>query len=259
MILVTSILLTPETAIMLGTFAFASSAFWFLMIYDCLKNEPRGSNWLWILIMLNFPGAVIYFAVRKLPYLNIPVPGFLKRWTMKDALWNAEAAVRNIGKSHQDVVLGNVLLEMGEIDRALASYENALVKEKDYPPALFGCASIEMKQQKFDLAATHLKTLMQKDPEYKRGGASLLYGKALYETAQWSLAKTHLEQDAKYWGHSESWLLLAKIVYQEDGDRDAARSYLETMIARLKASPKFHYRQNSHLMREAEKMLKTQL
>jgi tetratricopeptide (TPR) repeat protein len=250
---------------MLGPLAFATSAFWMLMIYDCIKNEPKGSSWLWLLIVLHFPAAVIYFLLRKLPYLNIPTPSFFKRWTMKDALWNAEAAVQNIGKSHQYVILGNVLLEMGEHNRALAAYLEALVKEPDYAPALFGCGKIEMQQKKFELAVVHLKALMQKDPEYKRGEASFLYGKALYETAQWSTAKTHLEQDAKYWGHSESWLLLAKIALRQEGDslqdssasQEAARSYLNTMITKLKASPKYHYRLNQHLIHEAEKMLKT--
>jgi hypothetical protein len=250
---------------MLGSIAFVTSAFWMFMIYDCIKNEPKGSSWLWLLIVLNFPGAVIYFAIRKLPYLNIPIPSFFKRWTMKDALWNAEAAVQNIGQSHQYVVLGNVLLEMGEIDRALVAYQAALVKEPDYPPALFGCATIEMQQRNFEAALVPLKVLMKKDPEYKRGEASLLYGKALYETAQWSAAKTHLEQDAKYWGHSESWLLLAKIALQQESDslqdssaaRAAARSYLNTMITKLKAAPKYHYCRNQHLIHEAKKMLKT--
>jgi hypothetical protein len=59
--------------------AFASTGFWMLMIFDCVRNEPKGSSWLWLLIMLNFPGAVIYFVSRKLPYLNLPTPSFFKQ------------------------------------------------------------------------------------------------------------------------------------------------------------------------------------
>jgi hypothetical protein len=112
-----------------GTIAFATAGFWMLMIFDCIRNEPKGSSWLWLLIMLNFPGAVIYFVVQKLPHLDLPVPNFLKQWTMKDALWNAEAGVTNIGKSHQYVILGNVLMEMGKLNRALECYQDALHKE----------------------------------------------------------------------------------------------------------------------------------
>ena len=241
---------------LVGTFAFATTGFWMLMIFDCVRNEPKGSSWLWLLIWLNFPGAVIYFAARKLPYLNLPTPSFIKRWTMKDALWNAEAGVHNIGKSHQDVTLGNVHLEMGNLDRALIAYQSALEKESSNSHALWGCATIEIEQQKFDLAAAHLKILLAKEPEYKRGTASLAYGKVLYALDRWAEAKQHLATDVKLWSHPESFILLAKIAIQ-DCEPGVARGYLETMLAKVKASPRYSYRKNQHFVRQAEKMLKT--
>lgn len=241
----------------IGNIAFVTTGFWMLMIFDCVRNEPKGSSWLWLLIMLNFPGAVIYFVARKLPYLNIPIPNFFKRWTMKDALWSAEAGVRNIGKSHQYVTLGNVLTEMGKSDLALECYREALIREQDNSHALWHCAEIEIQQKKFALALEHLHTLLVKEPDYKRGGVSLQYGKTLYALAQWLPAKAHLQKDIKQWGHSESFLLLAKISVDCDLDPTTALDYLETMLARLKASPKYNYRRNQHIIREAEKMRRT--
>jgi tetratricopeptide (TPR) repeat protein len=250
-------MLPEETTIMLtGTIAFATTGFWMLMIFDCVRNEPKGSSWLWLLIMLNIPGAFIYFVARKLPYLDIPVPNFFKRWTMKDALWNAEAGVANIGKSHQYVTLGNVLMEMGNLDRALECYREAIHKEPGNTHALWGCATIEMQRKNFDLARSYLQELLDRDADYKRGEASLLYGKALYELKQWPTAKEHLDLDVKRWSHSESFLLLAKIAMNAYGDSVAAKQYLETMLARLKASPRYNYRKNQHLVRSAQKMLK---
>jgi hypothetical protein len=240
-----------------GSIAFATTGFWMLMIFDCVRSEPKGSSWLWLLIVLNFPGAVIYFVTKKLPYLNLPVPNFFKQWTMKDALWNAEAGVANIGKSHQYVTLGNVLAEMGKLDRAAECYQAAIQKEPTNTNALWGCAMIAMERQNFDLARGYLQDLLKLDRDYKRGEASLLYGKSLYELQQWSAAKTHLDLDVKQWSHAESFLLLAKIAVDQDGDRVAAKSYLETMLARLKASPRFNYRRNQRLIRSAQKMLKT--
>jgi hypothetical protein len=235
--------------------AFASTGFWMLMIFDCVRNEPKGSSWLWLMIMLNFPGAVIYFLARKLPYLNLPTPAVFRRWTMKDALWNAEAGVQNIGKAHQYVILGNVLLEMGDLDRALVSYNEALQRESANSNALWGAATIEMKQQKFDRAREHLKTLLAKEPDYKQGDASLLYGEVLYALADLAVAKEHLDRDAKHWSHPESFLLLAKIAIQS-GERESAQGYLQTMSAKVKSSPPYRYRKNQHLVREAEQMLK---
>jgi tetratricopeptide (TPR) repeat protein len=240
-----------------GTLAFATTGFWMLMIFDCVRNEPKGSSWLWLLIVLNFPGAVVYFVARKLPYLNLPMPNFFKQWTMRDALWNAEAGVTNIGKSHQYVTLGNILFEMGKIDRAAECYQEAVRKEPGNTHALWGCGMIEMERKNFDLARGYLNDLLRQDRDYKRGEASLLYGKALYELKQWSAAKEHLDADVKLWSHSQSFLLLAKIALNCDGDRVAARNYLETMLARVKASPRYNYRRNQRFVRSAEKMLKS--
>jgi hypothetical protein len=249
---------SQETVIMMtGTIAFITTGFWMLMIFDCVRNEPKGSSWLWMIVVLNFPGAFIYFAAKKLPYLDLPIPNFFKRWTMKDALWNAEAGVSNIGKSHQYVTLGNVLAEMGNSDRALAAYLEAVTKEPQNTHALWGCATLEMERKNFDLARGYLADLLDRDVDYKRGEASLLYGKALYELAQWSAAKEHLDLDVKKWSHPESFLLLAKIAIDCDRDSASARTYLETMLARVKASPRYHYRRNQHFIRSAEKMLKT--
>jgi hypothetical protein len=240
-----------------GTIAFATAGFWMLMIFDCVRNEPKGSSWLWLLIVMNFPGAVIYFAVRKLPYLDLPVPNFFKRWTMREALWSAEAGVTNIGKSHQYVILGNVLTEMGNFSRAVECYQEALQKEATNTHALWGCATIEMQRKNFDLARGYLKDLLDRDADYKRGEPSLLYGKALYELKHWSAAKDYLEMDIKRWGHAEAFLLLAKIAVNIDRDPATAKIYLETMLARLKASPRYNYRKNQALIRSAQQMLKT--
>jgi hypothetical protein len=242
---------------LVGSIAFVTTGFWMLMIFDCVRSEPKGSSWLWLVIIMNFPGAIVYFVARKLPSLDLPIPSFFKQWMMKDTLWNAEAGVKNIGKSHQYVTLGNVLAEMGKLDRALECYQEALIKEKNNSHALWGCAAIEIQQKQFHLAMEHLNTLLINEPDYKRGSASLQYGKVLYELAQWSPAKSHLEGDIKHWGHAESFLLLAKISLYYDDDRSAARDYIETMLARLKASPKYNYRKHQHLIREAQKLQKT--
>jgi hypothetical protein len=240
-----------------GILAFATAGFWMLMIFDCARNEPKGSSWLWLLIMLNFPGAVIYFVARKLPYLDLPIPNFMKQWTMKEALWNAEAGVTNIGKSHQYVILGNVLLEMGNLNRALECYQQALQKEPGNTHALWGCATIEIKCKNFAVAQVYLKDLLDRDRDYKRGEASLCYAKTFYELREWATAKEYLAVDIKHWSHSESFLLLAKIAVNIDRDPVAAKNYLDTMLARLKASPRYNYRKNQHLIRSAQQILKT--
>jgi hypothetical protein len=241
---------------MVQVLAFMTTGFWMLMIFDCVRNDPERNTWIWILIFLNFPGAVIYFLVRRLPQMNLPVPNYFKRWANRQQLWSAEAAVRHIGKAHQYVMLGNVLCEIDEFDKASDAYRQALEKEPKHPHALWGIACIEMKQKQFDKAREHLVTLIQLEPDYKCGEASLFYGRVLFEQKDWDAAKDHLEKDIKYWSHPESSVMLATILIQA-GDTQVARDCLETMLAKVKASPTFHYRKNQQWVRKAEKMLRT--
>ncbi len=239
----------------LGMIAFAAAGFWMLMVFDCIRNEPKGSSWIWIVVIFNLPGAIVYFVSQKLPDLYV-LPAFCKRWTLKEALWNAEAGVYNIGKSPEYIKLGNVLLEMGNLDRALESYQEALSREPSNPHALWGCATVEIQQQKFDRAAIQLKKILHQQPKYKHGEASLLYGRVLYELAEWDKAKQQLIMDVRQWSHPESLLLLAKIAIDEL-QGEIARGYLENMLAKLQAAPRDDYRHNRRLARQAQQLLKT--
>lgn len=241
---------------MIQFLAFAATGFWMLMIFDCVRNDPERNTWLYILIFLNVPGAVLYFLVRRLPYLNVPIPSYFQRWSRRQDLWNAEAAVRNIGKAHQYVMLGNVLIEIQQLDRATEAYQQALDKEPKNTHALWGLASIAMKNKQFAIARNNLQTLLQLEPDYKFGEASLLYGQALFALEDWEVAQPHLEKDLKYWAHPEAAIMLAKLQIQR-GETEAARTALENMIFKLKSSPKFHYRQKRHLVGEAGRLLKT--
>jgi hypothetical protein len=234
----------------------AIAGFWMLMLFDCIRHEPKGSIWLWILILLNFPGAVIYVSMRKLPELNWSLPNFLKRWQLKSALRRAEAGVYRVGDAECYITLGNVLLEMGKHDRALESYQAASSREKSNPHALWGCALVAIHQQKFDLAAERLKVLLQQEPNYRSGAASLRYGKVLCELAQWDKAKQQLVRDLDRWGHPESLLLLANIAITER-EPVIAKGHLENMLARLATSPLPNRRQHQQLLNRAQLMLKS--
>jgi tetratricopeptide (TPR) repeat protein len=235
---------------------FAIAGFWLLMLFDCIRHEPKGSIWLWILILLNFPGAVVYVFMRKLPELNWSVPNFFKRWQLRSALSRAEAGIYRVGDAECYVTLGNVLLEMGKYDRALESYQEASSREKSNPHALWGCALVAIHQQQFDRAAEWLKILLQQEPNYKSGAASLRYGKVLCELAQWDKARQQLVRDLDRWGHPESSLLLAKIAIN-DREPVIAKGYLENMLARLATSPLPNRRQHQQIVTRAQLLLKS--
>lgn len=241
---------------LLGPFGIFITIFWLWMIYDCVQNESERQTWLWLLIFLNGAGALVYFVARYLPRLRIPIPNVFGRWTRRDELWQAEAAARNIGNAHQYANLGEILLEIGQPEKAADAFQKALEKEGDNLKALWGVANIALQQKNYLVAREHFQKLLLLDPNHRFGDASFSYGKVLFELAESDKAAQHFKEHLKSWGHPEAYLMLAKLQEQGGKNKDARES-LETMIARLKGSPPYHFRQNRHFVCQAQKALKT--
>jgi hypothetical protein len=241
---------------MFGILSFFAFGFWMLMIFDCVRNEPDRQTWLWLLIFLNVPGGFIYFFARVLPRLDMPLPSLFKRWTLKQKLWNAEAAVRNIGKAHQHIALANLFLELQEWEQAKQHFRQALEKEPQHTDALWGLSVIAIRLKQWQSACETLKALLKKDAKYKYGDASLNYGKVLFELQDWEAATTHLKVDIQEWSHPEAAWLFAQIQLKQ-GQRQEAKDVLDRMLFKVRSSPDFHYRRHRSVIRKAERLVRT--
>jgi hypothetical protein len=180
----------------------------------------------------------------------------LRRLQLQQELHKAKVGVRYIGKAHQYLILGNILLELGEFDRAQLSYTKALNKDPKNPYALWGAALVSSYQDRWAVASRHLELLLKIDPKHLQGDASLLYAKTLFNLGKWSIARAHLTEDIYYWGHPESTVMLAKIEIQ-DGNIGIAKKMLENMIFKLKGAPTYHSRRYQIVIRDAESILRT--
>jgi hypothetical protein len=230
--------------------------FWLWMLIDCMKAEGPRSEWRYILFFGNVAGALAYFVVRWLPNNPVALPIFMRRWTYKQKLWNAKAASRNIGNAYQYSILGDVYAEMAEYPAAQEAYQTALTKEANNPTALWGLAQVALHNKDYALAKQHLATLLKLEPEARFGEASLQYGRSLFHLKEWDAAKPHLEEDIRHWSHPESSLMLGTILIEE-GQQAEARDRLETMLARVEASPMYHHRKHQPTLRKARKLLKS--
>ena len=208
------------------------------------------------MLFLNVIGAGLYFFIVWLPnhpnaLANMP---WVTQGRLRDALWQAEAEARNIGKSYQYAKLGDIHAQMRNLDAAEQAYSNALEKEPDNIKALWGAACVSMDQQNLEAARQHLKTLFSIQPEFSYGDASLAYGQVLHQLEDFEEAQLHLKTHIKSWSHPEAYLMLAQI-QQQQGEIDQAREMLETMIIKIKSSTQFQYRQNKRFVHQGERML----
>jgi hypothetical protein len=240
------------------TFWAVSTGLWIWMLIDCARNE-RETYWFFIILFFPGIGALIYFLVRYLPRFNLttlPASFQLKRFTRKQDLWNAQAAVQAIGKDHQYLELGNVYFDMGRFQEAAEAYQTALDKSnRTNTQALWGFAQTQILLKNFSEARETLETLLKIDPDHKFGDASGAYGQVLYELEDLEAARIHLEHHLKRWTSPEGRMIVAEIAIQQ-GDPETARTQLQTMITNLRGGPQFHYRQHRHLIHKAERMLR---
>ena len=236
-----------------------ATAFWIWMIVDCLKNSSgRERQWIWLLVFLNVFGAAIYFVVCWWPRSNhqLPMPSFAKRFAAKDKLWQAEADARNIGKAYQFVRLGELLYSLGDRTQAQNAYDAAIAQEPENQQALWGLANLAMDRKDWTGAKERLTSLLQEDPNFKYGDASALYGQLLYQLGEVDEARTYLEENSKHNGTPEAALLLAQI-QQQQGDGEQARETVASMVAKVKGSPPYYFKQHRGTVRRAERLMKS--
>ncbi|WP_310487680.1 tetratricopeptide repeat protein [Chamaesiphon sp. VAR_69_metabat_338] len=180
---------------MSATLVFIITGFWIWMLTDCSQDKSTRSNWFWIVLFGYFPGALVYFIDRQSTSQSRKIINPLRRIQLQQELHRAKIAAKHIGKAYQFLILGNILLELGDLDRAELAYQRALIKEPKNPYALWGAASVAFDRERFAVAALHLELLLKIDPKHLQGDASLLYAKVLFNLSKWSIARLHLTED----------------------------------------------------------------
>jgi hypothetical protein len=214
----------------------AYTLFWGWMLLHCILHEPDKMFWVWLLVVVPFPGAIVYGIVRVFPQREYTAPGWLRRFTRGRELARLETAAEQIGNAHQFVQWGDALRETGQWSQAAAAYSSALAKDADSLPALWGAAQAAERLKKTAEVKELCARILARDPQYKFGDVSLAYGKALLALGDNQAARTHFEQHCRRWRHPEAIYLLAGL-YRDAGDPAAAREQLQGLLRDLNSSP----------------------
>ena len=199
------------------------------MLVHCIRTEPDRQFWLWLIILVQGVGPIVYFLIRYLPSVNYRGPEFLRRWSRGRELERLETAAIQIGNAHQFVQWGDALRDVGRYDEAANAYRSALAKDPKDLPALWGAAQVATCQKRFADMCDLARQILEKDPQYKFGDVSLELGKALVELGDSADAVQHLENHIRRWRHPEALFLLARLLANQ-GDVQSAREHLRSMI-----------------------------
>lgn len=212
------------------------SAFWLWMIVHCALREPDRYFWVWLLIVVPFPGAIVYAVVRFFPQREYAVPAWLRAWTRGNELARLQTAAEQIGNAHQFIQWGDALREVGRLDQANAAYAQALAKDPKSLQALWGAAQVAVRQKRPADVEAYCRQVLAIDPQYKFGDVSLAYCRALKDQGQSAKMREQLEQHVRRWRHPEAVYLLA-CQCRDEGEVAVAREHLLSMLRDIHGSP----------------------
>lgn len=183
---------------MAWVFGLLTTAFWIWMIFYCIRNDSERQTWLWILLFFPVVGPLIYFFARWVPSSSFAMPTFLKRWADAGKIRRLEASARQIGNPYQFIEWGDALHDTKQWEAATAAYRQALQKEPQNLPALWGLANCLVSLGNFAGAREPLATIMSIDPAYKFGDVSLLYGRTLHALGERDAERQHWRTHMKH-------------------------------------------------------------
>lgn len=229
----------------------ALTAFWIWMIVDCVRNEPRSALWLWIVVLLGFIGALVYFAARKLPNMKTP---WAEAAARRQLIQELELQVRHLENAYYLTKLGDAYVEARMFDRALPRFEQALHHEPENLGALLGAGECLAALGNHSNAAPLLEKAYAKDPKYRMGRSAEVLAECYLE----------LEQDEKL---REMLTRLPRSTHQADylrayltsreGKKDEARSMLQRLIDDIRHLPRANYRADKAWIGRAKRLLKS--
>lgn len=230
-------------------------AFWLWMVWHCLRTEPDRFFWLWVMIVVQGIGPVLYFILRYLPSAEFRPPSFLRRWTRGNALARLETAAMQIGNPHQFIQWGDALREVGRYDQSSMAYDRALQKEPQNLQALWGAAQVAAIRKQHERVRELTGLILTKDPQYKFGDVSLAHARALMELNEQDAAVSHLEQHVRRWRHPEAVYLLARL-HADRGQTQQARDHLQAVLHDINGSPAAIARKHGRWKSRAKQLLR---
>lgn len=231
------------------------SAFWLWMLIHCIRFEPDRFFWIWVMLIVPFVGVIVYAATRYFPAGDHPAPELVRRWLRGKDLARLQAAAEQIGNPHQFIQWGDALRDVGGWRRAGSAYDQALRKDPENLPALWGAALVAEHDGRSGDVVALCRKILAKDPQYKFGDVSLAFGKALADQGKTDDARAHLDQHVRRWRHPEGLYLLAKLC-REQGDPAAARQHLRSLLQDLNASPTAIARKHGRWKSRARQLLR---
>ena len=207
------------------------------MIVDCIRSDNH-PVWILIILLTTGVGAVIYFAVHKMPEYE-----FGRRWHSYFAgrrrINELKVRIRDMDRPHHWAELGDEYRAARRWEEAADAYQAALERDPAAEDARYGLGLVMLALGRRQEALEQLRPLAQANPRHDYGGAATATARALRGLDRRDEALAAYESVLAHYDYSEVRYEYADLLYAA-GRRAEARAMMERIVQDAAAARGFH-------------------
>jgi hypothetical protein len=238
----------------LGALYLAGTLFTIWMAVDVVRSG-RSTSWLWILLVFNPLGAIVYFFSE---YVDLRMLGgrgqHLHKVSASD-LRHAEAEVHRLGNSANWLQFASALRSRKEYAKAVEAAQNAVDRDPSNVDAQYELANALVDAQRPADALAPLEPVLRRDRSFDGERALFLLSRAQLARNEAAAARATLEEVATRSSRPEYLYELATL-QAADGDREAAARTLQRIIQEAEIVPHYLKRDVRPWVRQAKNALR---
>jgi hypothetical protein len=219
-----------------------------------IRRRPEGL-WLWIIIFLGPPGALIYIVMEIVPDLGLlrqSVDAFGRRKQIRVL----EAVVLENQAAGNFEELADLYMDDGQYARARECYDKAILPRADQPDPIYRRGTAKIHLGDFASAVTDLEYVTTRDPKYDFNRAIALLAHAYANIGQAAKAEALFKQATEASTLSETYLNYASFLAAQ-GRTAEAREWAQRVLAKKPTMPRYLQRRERPWFRKASGLLKS--
>jgi hypothetical protein len=224
-----------------------------LAIVHFIRRRPE-TYWIFIILFLGAPGAIIYLFVEALPDIGLVGQSF-KVFPRRKRIRELEAAIHDNPSAGNYEELGDLYMDDGKFAEARAAFDKAIAARADTPDPFYrrGVCAIQLG----DAAAAlpDLERVVSKESDYDFQRAAGLLAHAYARTGQKAKSEALFRQVTITSTLSETYLNFAELLASE-GRNAEAREWAQKVLDKKPSMPGYLKRRERPWFRRANEVLK---
>jgi hypothetical protein len=224
-----------------------------LAIVHFIRRRPD-TIWLWVILFLGPPGAIVYIVVEVLPDLSL-LRDSMEGVKRRKRINHLEALVLQNPSAGNHEELGDLYLDEGQFAKAQACYDKSIATKTNSLDAVYrrGVAKIHLRD--FPGAAADLEQVTARDPKYDFHRATALLAHAYANNGAVEKADELFIRATDLSTSSETYLNYANFLAAENRPAEA-RQWAQRVLEKKPAMPRYLQRRERPWFRQAKALLK---